>query len=127
MTVESLFFYIPFSITLSVGSLSMKTLSAPWLTHLSWDELATLLICVSLDIVEYILPMLMVPIAGDIIDFAGFVFCIFYFGWLGFLALFDLIPGLDILPSFTIAWLVWYMLKRRNDRLRLENELDQWR
>ena len=44
----------------------MKTLSAPWLIRLNWDELVTILVCLSLDIVEYILPVLMVPLAGDV-------------------------------------------------------------
>lgn len=105
----------------------MKTLSAPWLIRLNWDELMTLIICVSLDLVEYLVPMLMAPFAGDILDFAGVVFCVIYFGWLGFLAILELIPGLDTLPSFTITWLFWYILKRRNARLRLEEELEQWR
>ena len=105
----------------------MKTLSAPWLIRLNWDELVTILVCLSLDIVEYILPVLMVPLAGDVIDLTGVVFCVFSFGWLGLISLFEVIPGFDVLPIFTVTWLVWYILKRRNSRIRIESELERWR
>jgi Flp pilus assembly protein TadB len=107
--------------------LSVKTLSAPWLIRLNWDELTTLLVCVSLDLLEYTLPMLMMPLAGDVVDFIGVLFCVFYFSWVGFLSLFELLPGLDVLPCFTTTWLVWYLRRRRNAQLKIEEELEKWR
>jgi len=107
--------------------LSVKTLSAPWLIRLNWDELTTLLVCVSLDLLEYTLPMLMLPLAGDIVDFIGLLFCVFYFSWVGFLSLFELLPGLDVLPCFTATWLVWYLRRRQNAQLKIEEELEKWR
>lgn len=105
----------------------MKTLSAPWLVRLNWDELVTLLVCVSLDVVEYAIPVMMIPLAGDIVDLAGVMFCVFYFGWVGFVALIEIIPGLDVIPIFTCAWLIWYIMKRRSARIRLEDELERWK
>jgi hypothetical protein len=107
--------------------LSAKTLSAPWLVRMNWDELITLMVCVSLDLIEYILPILIVPLAGDLVDFAGVVFCVFYFSWVGFISVFELLPGLDILPCFTVTWLSWYLLKRRHAKLRIEKDLEKWR
>lgn len=83
--------------------------------------------CITLDVLEYIMPALMLPLAGDVLDFAGFVFCVYYFGWIGFVALFEVIPGLDVIPNFTITWLVWYLMKKRNDQLRLQEELEKWK
>ncbi len=107
--------------------LSVKTLSAPWLVRLNWDELISLLVCVSLDLLEFVFPPLLVPLVGDILDFAGIVFCVYFFNWVGLVALFELLPGLDILPNFTITWLVWYILKRRSSQSRMEEELERWR
>lgn len=107
--------------------MSTKTLSAPWLVRLNWDELATLLFCVGMDIVEYILPILMTPFIGDIIDFVGIIFCVFFFNWVGFISLFELIPGLDMVPCFSATWLIWYLWKRRGAQLRIEEELERWK
>lgn len=83
--------------------------------------------CITLDVLEYIMPALMLPLAGDVLDFAGIVFCVYYFGWIGFVALFEVIPGLDVIPNFTITWLVWYLMKKRKDQLRLQEELEKWK
>jgi len=107
--------------------LSVNTLSAPWLIRLNWDELATLIVCVSLDVVEYIAPVLMMPVAGDFVDFAGIIFCVYFFSWVGFISLLELIPGMDFMPIFTLTWLVWYIYKRRDARIRIEQELDRWK
>jgi hypothetical protein len=106
---------------------STKSLSAPWLIRLNWDEFFFLLICVGLDVVEYIIPVLLVPLAGDILDFSGFIFSVFYFGWIGFVSLIELIPSLDILPSFIITWLIWYILKKRRDKIKVLEELEKWK
>lgn len=107
--------------------LSLRTLSKPWLVGLSWEELTTLVVCLGLDFVELIAPVLMVPLVGDILDFAGVVFCVAFFHRLGFISLLELIPGLDALPNFTVTWLVWYLFKRRRDRMKMEVELERWR
>ena len=108
-------------------SLSVKSLSAPWLIRLWWEELSTLVVCLILDFVEYLIPPLMAPLVGDLIDLAGIVFCVIFFRRLGFISILELIPGLDALPLFTITWLVWYVFKRRSAKIRIEEELERWR
>jgi hypothetical protein len=109
------------------GKLSVKPLSVPWLIRLYWDEVVTLIICVSLDLIEYVFPLLMIPVAGDLIDIIGLSFCIYFFNWIGLISLLELIPGLDSLPIFTATWLTWYILKRRQARMKQDDELEGWR
>jgi hypothetical protein len=86
-----------------------------------------LLICVSLDIVEFLFPLLLIPVAGDFIDIIGLSFCLYFFNWIGIIATLELIPGFDSLPIFTISWLVWYILKRKKSK-RIESDvLEEWR
>lgn len=112
---------------MSCIELHTKTLSAPWLTRLTWDELGTLLVCLSLDFVEYIIPILMSPLIGDLLDLAGLVFCFAFFRWVGLISLLEIVPGLDVLPIYTLNWLVWYIPKRRRDMVRAEDQLDKWK
>ena len=107
--------------------LSSNRLSAPWLTRLNWDELLALLICLSFDIIEYPLPMLMAPFSGDIFDLIGIAICVYLFGVTGFAALIELIPGVDILPTFTMTWILWYSLKRRKAQIEIDEKLEQWK
>jgi len=109
------------------GVLTLRTLSKPWLVELSWDELLTLGACLGLDFIDYLIPVMMTPIYGDVLDLAGVILCGVFFRWLGFISLTELIPGLDLLPNFTITWLVWYVYKKRGEKARLEEELEQWR
>ncbi|HUS77732.1 MAG TPA: hypothetical protein VM050_03615 [Patescibacteria group bacterium] len=104
-----------------------RNLSAPWLVRMNWDELAALLICLSLDLLEYVVPVLMAPFIGDVVDLFGVASCVFFFNWMGFLALFELLPGFDVIPVFTLTWLIWYLFKRRSDRLRMEEMLEDWK
>jgi hypothetical protein len=77
--------------------------------------------------IEYALPVLMVPVMGDVFDIAGITFCVYFFSWIGFISLAELIPGLDFLPNFTFTWLIWYLMKRKKDQLRILEELERWR
>jgi len=107
--------------------LSTKTLSAPWLTRLNWDEFITLVACVGLDVIEYLLPVLMAPVIGDVPDLAGVALCVIFFGLIGLISLVELMPGLDFLPIFTITWLIWYLMKRKKDQIRIMEELERWK
>jgi hypothetical protein len=109
------------------GKVSAKPLEVPWLIRLFWDEMVTLLVCVSLDVIEYIFPLLMIPVAGDLIDIIGLAFCTYFFNWIGLISVLELIPGLDALPIFTATWLIWYVLKRRKARMTQGDELESWR
>jgi hypothetical protein len=52
---------------------------------------------------------------------------VFFFKWIGAITFLELIPGLDSLPIFTFAWLIWYLKKRRREGRKQEAELDGWR
>ena len=104
-----------------------KTISAPWLLRITWIELITLLVCLSLDLVDYFIPIMMTPIVGDVLDFMAFVFCVLYFDWASVITLAELLPGLDILPLYSITWLTWYLYRRRRQKIRIESELEKWR
>lgn len=78
-------------------------------------ELLTLVVCIILDISEYMFAVLLLPLFGDFIDIIGIVACIVMFRLFGFLSLLELVPGLDIFPIFIITWLIWYLFKRRKE------------
>jgi len=107
--------------------MSLRLRPALWVARLWLEEIIMLLICLGLDLSEIAFPPLMVPLVGDILDFAGAVLCVVFFGWIGFLSLLELIPGLDVLPIFTATWLVWYIVKKRNAKTRMERQLERWR
>ena len=76
-------------------------------------ELLFLIICIVLDISEYIVTILLLPSVGDILDIVGIIACLAMFRWVGIASLLELIPGVDIFPIFIITWLIWYSLKKR--------------
>jgi hypothetical protein len=103
-----------------------EAVSAPWLLRLSWEELTTLSVCLSLDILELAAPVLLGPILGDLIPFVGLMFTAYYFRWFAAISLLELLPGLDPVPFFTLTWLSWYVNRRRRLRRELESELEKW-
>jgi hypothetical protein len=107
--------------------MSIKPISVPWLVKLYWDEVITLVVCISLDLIEYFFPMLMIPVSGDLVDIIGLSFCIFFFNWIGLVSILELIPGLDMLPIFTSTWLIWYFLKRNRIKTMQNDALKSWR
>ncbi|MGD8566134.1 MAG: hypothetical protein PVF96_07275 [Candidatus Bathyarchaeota archaeon] len=76
-------------------------------------ELLSLIICIILDVSEYMAAVLLLPLIGDFLDIVGFVACLAMFRLIGFMSLLELVPGLDILPIFIITWLVWYLVRKR--------------
>lgn len=83
------------------------------------DELLFLVICIILDVSEYMVAVLLLPVVGDILDIVGLIACLAMFRWIGLISLFELVPGADILPIFIITWLTWYFLqKRRRNNIR---------
>ncbi len=85
------------------------------LTLLSYSEFIRLMISLSIDIIEYVIPVLMLPLIGDLFDFVGLFTSLYLFGVVGAISALDLIPGLDILPMNTITWFVWLILKRQRE------------
>ena len=107
--------------------MEQKSLNAPWDQRFTWDELMTLAVCLSLDLLEYLLPILMAPIFGDMVDLIGIVFTIIYFRFYGILPMIELIPGFDILPLYTITWITWYIQSSRVRKKQIREQLDAWR
>ena len=105
----------------------MRIRRRPLILGLYLDELALLAVCLLLDFIEYLIPPLLAPMVGDILDFVGLVFAVLAFSWLGFITLLELIPGFDVLPSFTITWFTWYLMRERRLEAELERELERWR
>lgn len=85
------------------------------LSIMTYSEFLKLVVCLSLDGIEYIVPFLLQPIIGDTLDIIGLVTCLYFFRWLGLLAVLELIPGFDILPINTLAWLLWFIITHRED------------
>ncbi len=80
---------------------------------LSEVELFSLILCIVLDVSEYVAAVLLLPLVGDMLDVVGIIACLAMFRWIGFVSLLELVPGADILPIFIITWLVWYFLKKQ--------------
>jgi hypothetical protein len=85
-------------------------------------ELFSLILCLVLDISEYVAAVLLLPVVGDVFDVVGIIACLVMFRWIGIVSLFELVPGADILPIFIITWLAWYFLKKqkREEQKRLQ-------
>ncbi|MFC1802777.1 hypothetical protein ACFL0D_02295 [Thermoproteota archaeon] len=125
-----------FSVRLLIGE-TQKSLASPLGTilweflglssHFTWEDLSTLAVCLALDLLDYLVPFLATPIYGDILDFTGIAFCILFFNWIGTITILEIVPGLDILPLYSISWFTWYMNISRERKKHLQEQLDQWR
>jgi len=89
-------------------------------------ELFSLILCIVLDISEYVAAVLLMPVVGDMFDVAGIFACLVMFRWIGIVSLFELVPGADILPIFIITWLVWYFLKKQKKKEEQERLQKKW-
>lgn len=78
-------------------------------------ELLTLVVCTILDISEYMFAILLLPLVGDFLDIIGIVACFAMFRLIGIVSLFELVPGIDILPTFIITWVIWYLVRKRKE------------
>ena len=83
--------------------------------YVSYGELMRLIVCVTIDGIEYLIPVLLTPFVGDIYSFIGLVTALVMFGWIGLFSALDLVPGLDILPMNTITWMIWMFSRRWKD------------
>ena len=82
----------------------------------SEGELLSLIVCIILDISEYMAVILVLPVVGDLLDLAGIIVCLSMFRWVGLVSLLELVPGADILPIFIITWLMGYLLKKLREK-----------
>jgi len=61
--------------------LEQDTVNAIWGNRFTWEELSTLAICLALDLLDYLVPFMMTPIYGDLLDLIGLIFAFMYFNW----------------------------------------------
>ena len=80
--------------------------------YISYGEFVKLVVCVSFDVVEYIIPVLMTPFVGDVFDVVGLAASVYMFKWIGLFAVLELVPWFDILPINIITWIIWVLSKR---------------
>lgn len=85
------------------------------LSVMTYGEFVKLVACVSLDAVEFVIPFLLQPIIGDMLDIIGLATCIYLFRWIGLFAVLELVPGLDLLPINVLTWVFWFVIKHRED------------
>jgi hypothetical protein len=109
------------------GFMEIKTIETLGSSYFTWEDLSTLAICLALDLLDYLVPFLATPVYGDILDFTGIVFCILYFNWIGIITILEIIPGLDIIPIYSISWLTWYLNTSRTSKKKLQEQLERWR
>ena len=107
--------------------MEQDTVNAIWGNRFTWEELSTLAICLALDLLDYLVPFMMTPIYGDLLDLIGLIFAFMYFNWLGAILILELVPGFDILPLFTITWVTWYINTSKANKKRIREELERWR
>lgn len=104
-----------------------RTIQTPWAKLFTWEDLSTLAICLALDMLDLLVPFMSTPIYGDILDFSGIAFSVLFFNWIGAITILEIIPGLDIVPLYTISWLTWYLNTSRKKQKRLMAELENWK
>ena len=85
------------------------------LRYFSYRELINLIICIFLDVLDYVIPILRTPLIGDLFDILGLAIAVVLFGWLGLISLLEFVPALDILPMSTVNWLAWVYSKRSKE------------
>lgn len=85
------------------------------LSIMTYSEFVKLVVCLSLDTVEFVVPFLLQPIVGDMFDIIGLATCLYFFRWLGLVAVLELVPGLDVVPINTVTWIIWFIVNHRED------------
>jgi hypothetical protein len=68
-----------------------------------------------LDIIEFVVPTLLTPVLGDILDVIGLLYCIYAFRWIGSIAILELVPFFDAFPINIITWFIWFYFRRSPD------------
>ena len=103
-----------------------KGFRAPRYFLLTESELLSLIVCILLDISEYVVMILVMPVVGDFFDILGTIACLLMFRLVGIISLLELVPGADIFPIFIITWVVWYYLKKRREREERGRLQEKW-
>jgi hypothetical protein len=85
------------------------------LKTLTYGEFMRLVISASIDAVEYVVPILSLPLIGDLFDIVGLSMSLYLYGWTGLVSALELVPGLDLLPLNVLTWVVWIIIKRQKE------------
>lgn len=86
------------------------------LSIMTYSEFFKLVICIFFDVLEYMLPFLLQPIIGDVIDVIAILTCIYFYRWIGLFSLLELVPSLDFLPINVVNWIIWFGLQHRENK-----------
>jgi len=85
------------------------------LRTLTYGEFMRLVVSASIDAVEYVVPILSLPLIGDVFDIVGLATSLYLYGWAGLVSALELVPGLDLLPLNVLTWVVWIIIKRQRE------------
>ncbi len=97
-----------------------ERLRPPKYVMIPLDMLVRFIFCVILDGLEFIVPILLSPLIGDILDIVGLGIGLAKFGWVGGLTVLEFLPGADYFPIFIFTWVVWYYNIKRQARKQRE-------
>ena len=99
-----------------------RELKVPRYFLLTEYELLSIVVCILLDISEYVAVILVLPGVGDLLDIIGTISCLLMFRLVGIISIFEFVPGADIFPIYIMTWLIWYYIKKRAERYGLERK-----
>jgi len=85
------------------------------LRTLTYGEFIRLVVSASIDAVEYAVPILSLPLIGDVFDIVGVATSLYFYGWTGLVSALELVPGLDLLPLNVLTWVIWIIIKRQRE------------
>lgn len=91
------------------------------------DVLVRLIVCVIFDVAEFLFPIFLIPLVGDMLDVVGLGVGLLMFGWVGGLAALEFLPMADYFPIFISTWALWYYLQRERARREREKLEKKWR
>jgi hypothetical protein len=94
---------------------------------LSLDEAVRLMICVLFDVAEYAVPILLIPVVGDVLDIVGIGLGMLMFGWIGLFSILEFIPMADIFPIFIFIWIIWYYMKKEKEKEQQRKYKEKWK
>lgn len=104
-----------------------KEYTIPRYSGLTLDETVRLIICITLDVAEYAVPILLTPLVGDTLDILGTILSIILFGWYGIISILEFLPLADYFPIFILIWFIWYYKKIREEEKRIEKMKQTWK
>jgi hypothetical protein len=105
-----------------VNSKKRTAFRLPKYISMSLDEAVRLIICVLFDVAEYVVPVLLAPFLGDVLDIVGIGVGILLFRWVGLMSILEFLPFVDIFPIFILTWITWFYLKKKEEARKIREE-----